>query len=154
MPMTDRRLAIDAWESLFRAQHEIFGEISGDFVDAPLEQDEYDVLLTVVRAPEMTARLRDVTRNLLISQPSVSRLVDRMVTRGLVTKCPDPEDGRGSLVLATAQGARAFRSLGAQHARTIVDRMSTLDDAELQALLALTTKLREPACPTELGETA
>ena len=60
----------------------------------------------------------------------------------------------GTLVRATAQGARAFRSLGAQHARTIVDRMSTLDDAELQALLALTTKLREPACPTELGETA
>ena len=29
--MTDRRLAIEAWESLFRAQHEVFGEISGDF---------------------------------------------------------------------------------------------------------------------------
>ena len=31
--MTDRRLAIDAWESLFRAQHEVFDEISGDFDD-------------------------------------------------------------------------------------------------------------------------
>jgi hypothetical protein len=42
--MTDRRLAIDAWESLFRAQHEVFEEISGDF-DSALTQAEYDVPL-------------------------------------------------------------------------------------------------------------
>lgn len=140
--MTDRRLAIDAWESLFRAQHEIFGEISADFEDTGLLQGEYDVLLTITRAPEMTARLRDVTRNMLISQPSVSRLVDRMVTRGLVSKCADPEDGRGALVTATDQGARTFRSIAAVHGRSIAERMSKLDDAELQTLLALTSKLR------------
>jgi DNA-binding MarR family transcriptional regulator len=140
--MTDRRLAIDAWESLFRAQHEIFGEISADFEDTGLLQGEYDVLLTITRAPEMTARLRDVTRNMLISQPSVSRLVDRMVTRGLVSKCPDPEDGRGALVTATEQGARTFRAIAAAHGRSIAQRMSALDDDELQTLLHLTTKLR------------
>jgi hypothetical protein len=45
--MTDRRLAIDAWESLFRAQHEVFGDVSGDFDATALSQAEYDVLLTV-----------------------------------------------------------------------------------------------------------
>ncbi len=96
--MTNRRLAVEAWEGLFRAQHEVFSEISGDFRDTGLEQAEYDVLLTVTRAPDMTARLRDVTSRMLVSQPSVSRLVDRMVARGLVTKCTDPLDGRGALV--------------------------------------------------------
>lgn len=140
--MTDRRLAIDAWESLFRAQHEIFGEVSADFEDTGLLQGEYDVLLTITRAPNMTARLRDVTRNMLISQPSVSRLVDRMVTRGLVSKCADPEDGRGALVTATEQGARTFRAIAAVHGRSIAERMSRLGDDELQTLLELTTKLR------------
>lgn len=143
--MTDRRLAIDAWESLFRAQHEIFGEVSADFENTGLLQGEYDVLLTVTRAPEMTARLRDVTRNMLISQPSVSRLVDRMVTRGLVRKCADPEDGRGALVSATEEGARIFRSIAAVHGRSIAERMAALDDEELQTLLTLTKKLR-PDC--------
>ena len=59
--MTDRRLAVEAWESLFRAQHEILDEISADFHDDELGQGEYDVLLTVTRGPEMTARLRDIT---------------------------------------------------------------------------------------------
>ncbi|QEV99090.1 MarR family transcriptional regulator [Microbacterium caowuchunii] len=140
--MTDRRLAIDAWESLFRAQHEIFEDISRDFDDSGLLQAEYDVLLTVSRAPDMTARLRDITRNMLISQPSVSRLVDRMVTRGLVSKCADPEDGRGTLVRATEEGNRVFRSVAAVHGRSIAERMKSLDDAELRTLLRLTAKLR------------
>lgn len=140
--MTDRKLALEAWESLFRAQHELFTEMQGDFEGADLGQGEYDVLLTVTRAPEMTVRLRDITSNMLISQPSVSRLVDRMVARDLVAKRPDPEDGRGALIRATETGARAFRALATVHGRTIAERMSSLDDDELRTLRNLAEKLR------------
>lgn len=140
--MADRRLAVEAWESLFRAQHEVFTEFTADFESGELTQPEYDVLLTVTRGPDMSARLRDVTANMLISQPSVSRLVDRMVTRGLVTKCADPTDGRGALVTATEKGARAFRAAATRHGRSIAERMSVLSEDELRTLRDLTAKLR------------
>lgn len=140
--MTDRKLAQEAWESLFRAQHEIFTELLSDFEGADLTQGEYDVLLTVTRSPEMTTRLRDITLNMLISQPSVSRLVDRMVARDLITKRADPEDGRGALITATDAGARAFRAVATVHGRSIAERMATLDDEELSALRSLAEKLR------------
>lgn len=140
--MTDRHLAVESWESLFRAQHEIFDEISVDFDGANLAQSEYDVLLTVTRAPEMTARLRDVTALMLVSQPSVSRLVDRMVARGLVTKRVDPDDGRGALVQATEAGAEAFRAIAGRHGATIAARMAVLTPDELRQLRAITSKLR------------
>ncbi|AXL11285.1 MarR family transcriptional regulator [Microbacterium foliorum] len=140
--MTDRKLAVQAWESLFRAQHELFTEMNADFDHSGLGQAEYDVLLTVTRSPRKSARLRDVTSNMLISQPSVSRLVDRMVARGLVEKCPDPDDGRGSLIRATDAGVRAFRQIATVHGRSIADRMSRLDDDELRALRDLAEKLR------------
>ncbi|WP_040166486.1 MarR family winged helix-turn-helix transcriptional regulator [Microbacterium gorillae] len=140
--MSNRRLATDAWESLFRAQHEVFAEISADFLDADLTRPEYDVLLTVTRAPQMTTRLRDITARSLVSQPSVSRLLDRMVSRGLVTKHVDPADGRGALITATDTGAHAFRALATKHARTIAERMSVLSPAELESLLELTSRLR------------
>ncbi|MFK4790815.1 MarR family winged helix-turn-helix transcriptional regulator [Microbacterium sp. ZW T5_56] len=140
--MNNRRLAMEAWESLFRAQHRVFEEISRDFDGSLLSQQEYDVLLTVVRSADMTARLRDVTSRSLISQPSVSRLVDRMAARGLVTKRTDPDDGRGSLITATAEGERRFRILGTRHGTSIAERMSVLTPEEQQVLLALTTKLR------------
>ncbi|WP_448719763.1 MarR family winged helix-turn-helix transcriptional regulator [Microbacterium natoriense] len=145
--MTDRKLALEAWESLFRAQHELFDEMVKDFDDAHLSQAEYDVLLTATRSPGMTARLRDVTSNMLISQPSVSRLIDRMVSRGLISKCPDPEDGRGALVKATDAGARAFRALATVHGRSIAERMSRLDDEELRLLRDLAEKLRTGSSP-------
>ncbi|MDL9978885.1 MarR family winged helix-turn-helix transcriptional regulator [Microbacterium sp. ASV49] len=140
--MTDRRLAIAAWESLFRAQHEVFEEISTDFEGTELSQAEYDVLLTVMRSPDTTARLRTVTANMLISQPSVSRLVERMVSRGLLTKCPDPADGRGTLVTATEEASARFHALAARHGVSIASRMSRLDDEELAQLHRLTAKLR------------
>ncbi|MCM3695492.1 MarR family winged helix-turn-helix transcriptional regulator [Microbacterium oleivorans] len=140
--MTDRRLAIAAWESLFRAQHEVLAEIGQDFEGHELSSGEYDVLLTVTRGEDHTARLRDVTANMLISQPSVSRLVDRMVTRGLVSKCPDPQDGRGALIRATEKGATMFRRLATTHGRTIAERMSVLTDDELAQLEKLTARLR------------
>jgi DNA-binding MarR family transcriptional regulator len=80
---------------------------------------------------------------MLISQPSVSRLVDRMAARGLISKCADPEDGRGSLVRVTAEGAAAFRKVASNHGRTIAHRMSLLDDGELAQLRDLTAKLRK-----------
>ncbi|WP_029150520.1 MarR family winged helix-turn-helix transcriptional regulator [Microbacterium indicum] len=141
--MPDRRLAVEAWESLFRAQHEIFAATQRDFSATSLSQGEYDVLLTVTRGAEHTARLRDVTGNMLVSQPSVSRLVDRMVARGLVTKQPDPEDGRGSLVTATPEGLHTFRSAAVTHGRHIADRMSSLSNDELRTLRDLTQRLRE-----------
>jgi len=140
--MTDRRLAVAAWESLFRAQHEVLREISDDFGSDDLTQAEYDVLLTVVRGDDNTARLRDVTANMLISQPSVSRLVDRMVARDLISKCTDPLDGRGAIVRATEKGAAAFRRVATTHGRSIAQRMSVLTDEELAQLLSLTAKLR------------
>ena len=140
--MTDRKLALAAWESLFRAQHEVFHDMLADFDGTDISQAEYDVMLTVTRSPDMTARLRDITANMLISQPSVSRLVDRMVTNGLVTKCADPDDGRGSLITATDAGARAFRAVATVHGRSIAERMSALDDDELRTLRALSDKRR------------
>jgi transcriptional regulator, MarR family len=140
--MTDRRLAVAAWESLFRAQHEVLSDVSGDFTEDDLTQAEYDVLLTVTRGENHAARLRDVTANMLISQPSVSRLVDRMVSRGLISKCPDPDDGRGAIVRATDTGIAAFRRIATVHGRSIAGRMSVLSDAELAQLQALTAKLR------------
>jgi DNA-binding MarR family transcriptional regulator len=67
-----------------------------------------------------------------------------MATRGLVSKCPDPEDGRGSLVRATPDGAAAFRKVASTHGRSIAERMSLLDDDELAQLRDLTAKLRKP----------
>lgn len=142
--MADRALAVAAWESLFRAQVTVMRAISADFPSETMSITEYDVLFNLSRAPGRRLRLRDLTRVLLITQPSVSRLVDRLVARGCLRKLEDPSDGRGTIVALTEEGYDAFRRIAVQHVRSIDAAVgSALDDDELRDLMALCDKLRQ-----------
>ena len=141
--MSDKSLAVDAWESLFRAQVSVLRQLNAEFPSAELSFNEYDVLFNLARQPERRLRIRDLNRHLLLTQPSVSRLVDRLVQRELVTKESDPGDGRGTIVQLTDEGYALFRRVAVVHAESIRNRVGGILDAnELRQLTVLTEKLR------------
>lgn len=139
-----KKSAISAWESLFRAQVTVMRALTAEFPrDADLSFTEYDVLFTISKQEGWSIRLRDLRRQVLLTQPSVSRLVDRLVERGLVSKCPEPDDGRGSLVRLTDEGYALYRHCAVAHGRSIIDHVgSALSPAELEQLEELCEKLR------------
>jgi DNA-binding MarR family transcriptional regulator len=141
--VSDKSLAVDAWESLFRAQVSVLRQLNSEFPSGELSFNEYDVLFNLARQPERRLRIRDLNRHLLLTQPSVSRLVDRLVHRELVTKESDPGDGRGTIVQLTDEGFALFRRVAVVHAESIRNRVGgTLDADELRQLTVLTEKLR------------
>jgi DNA-binding MarR family transcriptional regulator len=141
--VSDKSLAVDAWESLFRAQVTVLRQLNAEFPSAELSFNEYDVLFNLCRQPQHALRIRDLNRHLLLTQPSVSRLVDRLVQRELVTKESDPGDGRGTIVRITDQGYQLFRRVAVVHAESIRNRVGgVLAPHELRQLTALTEKLR------------
>ena len=149
--MTDRSDAVASWESLYRAQVTVFRQLRDDFPTGEVTLTEYDVLFNLYRQPERRARIRDLTPQLLLSQPSVSRLIERLASRGLVERSGDPSDARGTLVALTPQGVEVFRRVGAEHSAWIAERMSVLDPDELHLLTELTTKLRTAPRPLSPG---
>jgi DNA-binding MarR family transcriptional regulator len=143
--MTDRELAVSAWESLFRAQVGVIRVLASEFPTRTMSLNEYDVLFNLSLQPERRARLRDINQLVLLSQPSVSRLIDRLVSRGFVSKHPDPTDKRGTIVAITDAGFDKYREVARLHMQTITELMgSALDDDELTQLARLTGKLRCP----------
>ena len=141
--MSDRSEAVDAWEALFRAQVAVLRDLSQEFPHGEISLNEYDVLFNLSRQPQRRSRIRDLNKHLLLTQPSVSRLVDRLVSRGLVEKSADPGDARGTVVALTDQGAELFRAVAVQHAASISRRVGgVLDPDELRTLTSLTDKLR------------
>ena len=141
--MTDRAVAVAAWESLFRAQVAIMRSIAADFPSREISFNEYDVMFNLSRAPGRQLRLRDLNRHVLLTQPSVSRLVDRLAQRGFVQKHTDPTDGRGALIELTDAGFELFRRVALQHMDTITERIGdTLSTDELTQLTALCDRLR------------
>lgn len=141
--MSEKSAAVDAWEALFRAQVTVLRELQHEFPSELLSLNEYDVLFNLSRQPERRTRMRDLNKVLLLTQPSVSRLVDRLVMRELVQKFPDPGDGRGTIVYLTDGGFELFRRVAVTHAEAIRKRVgSSLDREELATLTALSDKLR------------
>lgn len=146
--MSEKSLAVDAWEALFRAQVSVLRQLNIEFPTAELSFNEYDVLFNLSRQPDRKLRLRDLNKHLLLTQPSVSRLVDRLTERQLVTKESDPGDGRGTIVCLTDSGNTLFRRVAVIHAESIRRRVGgALTPAELEQLTVLSDKLRLHSAP-------
>jgi DNA-binding MarR family transcriptional regulator len=145
--VSDRAAAVVAWESLFRTQVAIMRSLAADFPAQGISFNEYDVMFTLSREPDRRIRLRELNEQVLLTQPSVSRLVDRLSSRGYVHKHTDPTDGRGAIVELTNEGYDVFRRVAIRHMGTITERMGdALSHAELGQLTALCDRLRT-GCP-------
>ena len=141
--VNDRAISVAAWEALFRAQVSVLRQLHAEFPTGEISLNEYDVLFNLSRQDERRLRLRDLNRHLLLTQPSVSRLVDRLVSRNLVIKESDPGDGRGTIVCLTDAGYTLFKRVAVLHAESIRKRVGgVLNSEELAQLTVLSDKLR------------
>lgn len=136
--------AVSAWEALFRAQVRLLRVLHAEFPEDTLTFNEYDVLFNLSREPNRQIRMRDLTRNVLISQSSLSRLVDRLLARGLIEKCEDPRDARGSVLTLTETGNAIFSQVAREHAHAIEQHMgAALTPSELAQLRELCSRLQQ-----------
>jgi len=142
-------LANDAWEALLSAHAGLMKQFAAQDIWRDLSMREYDVLYTLSKCPA-PQRMGELNRHLLLSQPALSRMVDRLVDRGLVQRQTDPADGRGVLLALTDAGLALQRQIGRRHARGVARAMTQeLTPAELRQLEALCLKLARTPAPTK-----
>lgn len=137
------RPAAEAWEALFRAQVTVMRRLRRGHGTGPVSMGEYDVLYNLSLQPGRRARLRDLNELILLSQPSLSRMIERMEADGLVERSPDPCDRRGTVVALTGHGLEMQRIVGRAHVRLISTYVGgALSPEELRTLRRLCDKLR------------
>ncbi len=137
---TDVRLANEAWEGVLTAHATLMRRFAATSAWDHVSMREYDVLYTLSKCDD-GQRISDLQRRVLLSQPALSRLVDRLVERGLVSRCEDQEDGRAVRVNLTPEGREMQRTIGRVHARDVADALSALSEDEQRQLAVLTAKL-------------
>ena len=134
--------ANDAWEALLAAHATLIKEL-GDHRDlwADISMKEYDVLYTLSKC-QVPISLTELNRHVLLSQPAMSRMVDRLAGRGLIRREADPEDRRGVRLSLRPAGRALQRRVGRQHARDVARAMrGVLDAGEVRQLEAIGRKL-------------
>ena len=136
-----RHPANDAWEAMLSAHATLMRRFSAEEVWEDISMKEYDVLYTLSKCPE-PIRLTDLNRHVLLSQPALSRLVDRLAARGLVQRIADSRDLRTVRLALTEDGRALQRRVGRRHARSVARAMrSELTPDELDQLTAICAKL-------------
>jgi DNA-binding MarR family transcriptional regulator len=129
--------ANEAWEALLEAHAMVMKKFAAAGYWGDVSMREYDVLYTLSKCGS-PIRINELHRHVLLSQPALSRLVDRLATRGLVSRCGDPADGRGVRLALTDAGLAVQEKVGRAHARDVARivtaALTPSDIAELETL--------------------
>jgi DNA-binding MarR family transcriptional regulator len=108
-----------------------------------IPQSQLAALATLVRAGRMTAR--ELAAAERVQPPTVTRIVDALVERGLVERAPDAVDRRVTWLAATADGRVLVESVRRRRDTYLAQRLRVLEPEELE-LLARASELLERLC--------
>lgn len=132
---------IDAWVALNRAQQAALLKIERAFRDAGLPPlSWYDVLWELEKTDKEGLRPIEIERRVLITQSNISRLIDKLETRGYVERQACPDDGRGQYIMITTAGRDIRKRMWPVYAGAISDavgqHLSEKDATDLSVLLS------------------
>ncbi len=112
-----------------------------DELDLPVAV--FELLLRLSRSPQERLTVSDLAQQLAITRGGVTRLVDRVLSRGLVDRRPCPHDGRVQWITLTDAGRSVLADAVPLHLDDL-DRelFGRLTDVEVDQLRHLMDKLR------------
>jgi len=121
---------------LARASHVVYKEFDGQVREAGLAPLEWRVLATLSDGDGLT--IGELAGKVLAKQPTLTKLVQRMVKAGLVRRTDDGADLRRTLVFETAQGRKLVEGLLARakrHEAVILRSFAARDVHALKEML-------------------
>lgn len=130
-----------AWRRYLLMASQLSARMSRELTaDAGISLADYDVLVHLSEAPAGRLRVTRLARELSWEQSRLSHQVARMTRRGLVAREGCAEDGRGALVVLTAQGRAVIERAAPAHVTFVRERVfDALTDAQVDALGAIAT---------------
>jgi DNA-binding MarR family transcriptional regulator len=93
-PLAGHELA--AWRGMLAVHAGVTQRLDAQMhAEHGLSVSAYEVLMFLSDAPAHRMRMSEIAQRVLLSRSGCTRLVDRLVDQGYVTRCADATDGRG-----------------------------------------------------------
>ena len=111
--------------------------------------NEYTTLMCLSEAPGRESRMADLASAAALSASRMTRLVDDLQARGLVTKRASSEDGRGNVATLTPAGLDKLQQAWPAHVASV--RARVLDHVDAGTVATAAQALSEIAAQLDAG---
>ena len=138
-----------AWQGLLHAHQQVTRILDDELRNEHgISLAEYDVLLRLARAPDRALRMTELARRVMMPPSSLTRVVDRLASAGLVSRERIEDDARVMLARLTDTGRRRLRAAARTHLRGIrahyTSKLTTTDLRNVGEALERVTGPHEP----------
>jgi DNA-binding MarR family transcriptional regulator len=127
--------------SLVRASQIVVGKVEEALRPFALTFPRYEALVLLFFSREGALPLGKMGERLMIHPASVTNVIDRLESQGLVTRVPHPTDRRTILAVITDEGRRVLQE-ATKAVSTIAFGLDGLSERELDHLTRTIRKLR------------
>jgi DNA-binding MarR family transcriptional regulator len=112
------------WRALMRIVLSLPRRLDADLVRAcGITANEYTTLMCLSEAPARELRMSDLANAAALSASRMTRLVDDLQTRGLVTKRTSSADARGNVAKLTPAGLAKLKQAWPTHLASVRTRV-------------------------------
>ncbi|MEP6638474.1 MAG: MarR family transcriptional regulator [Chloroflexota bacterium] len=148
-PLTAHDPRIGPWRAFLLAHARVSRRLDEELrAEHDLSFAEYDALQTIAQTSDRRIRMGLLAEQVLLSKSGVTRLIDRLVTDGLVERSACLADARGAEAVLTDRGLARLHAASRTHLRGISEHfIGAVDGGDLDSLERAMTAVARQAGP-------
>ena len=129
------------WETIPSLWHIIRARIRDEAtVEFDITVEQFHILRRIHKGRDSVSKLAEARH---ISRPAISRAVDMMVNKGLVTRTQDTQDRRHVQLDLTAKGRELLDAIFGKNHKWMMVKLGSLNKTELETIQAAMNALNE-----------
>jgi DNA-binding MarR family transcriptional regulator len=139
--MEHNQRVIEEIRSFNRYYTNVIGLLDQHYLESPFSLTEGRVLFEIKHIENCSAK--KIREKVSIDEGYLSRIIDKFIKKGLITKTPAPEDKRLHLIRLTEKGQKEFASLNEHSDKLISQMLEKLSEAESVELVSMMERIHK-----------
>jgi len=108
-----------AWRSFIETTGDLMRAIEKDLEPFGLDRGDYQLLAMLSEAPDNKLRMCDLAESLRLTRSGLTRRMEGVLKRKLVTRVQSADDGRVAYVQMTAKGMELLKKAAPHHLESV-----------------------------------
>jgi DNA-binding MarR family transcriptional regulator len=142
------RPAQEAAVALLRTADVLRARIEAALLPHGISPEQYNVLRILRGAPDQRLPTLEIASRMIARSPNITRLIDKLVRKELVSRCDHERDRRIVVVKLTSEGLDFVNAVTATVDDTDAGAFEGLTKVQVETLIELLDAVRSGAAPT------